>query len=190
MKFLQATCLLYFMLWSVSAEDIPYSGLDSTRRDFTRQSLPGTEPWVDPAPNPVDPTEPRPSAPYPYPEPPVPLPMPISPDLNDVMQLIRQLQFDLSQLKARVHYLENRKESILLGADVKKAEFIECQNFIPKLRSAIQQFIKLKQEPTASDRQLTQKFFIELLELRILSSIPHFHLKMKGSLSSEIFCSR
>lgn len=178
------------IIWNTSVVLLITILIGSEIRAFSGTSLPGTEPWVDPAPVPFDPTEPRypkPPTPNPYPEPPLPSPLPIN-SFKDLYELIAQLREEVRHLDTRIQILEGNIYNTRTKEYLRYSDSKSCQTFISLVKTAIRKLIKVKNNPKLADRKLNSEFLLELFRANLLTHIPPFHSQLKGSLSQNLYC--
>ena len=146
--------------------------------------------WVDPAPNPTDPTDPRdprPPSPLPYPEPPLPIPIPVSPNVQELIDIIKGLEIEIQSLRIRILELEARLKTKPLA---KNKETDDCNNFIQQLREAIIKLAKIDKAPELYSKNIDRLFLSRLFRSGLLESIPPYHNQIKGSLETKLYCER
>lgn len=146
--------------------------------------------WVDPAPVPTDPTDPRgptPPLPLPYPEPPHPLPIPSTPSVTELLQIIKDLEQEIKTLRLKIQTLETRLHQTHSN---KKKPVNNCEIFLQKLSKAIMKQAQIDNSPEILSKKIDRVFLSKLFRSGLLDYIPTFHKEIKGSLDTKLYCEK
>ena len=147
-----------------------------------------TKPWVDPAPTPTDPTDPRdprPPSPVPYPDPRPPSPIPVTPDVRELIDIIKSLRSEIQFLRMKILDLETKLEA---KTQIKENHRHECTEYSQQLRKAIIKLIKIDKDPELSSRNVDRLLLSRLFRAGLIEYIPPYHGVITGNLETEIYC--
>ncbi|MEE2924036.1 MAG: hypothetical protein VX619_04575 [bacterium] len=146
--------------------------------------------WIDPAPIPVDPTDPRdprPPLPLPYPEPPIPSPIPISPNVHELIDIIKGLKIEIQSLRHKIVELEARLNE---KSSHKNKNIEPCNAYLQQLETAIIKLAKSDKTTDILSKNIDRIFLSKLFQSGLLESIPPYHNQIKGSLETNLSCQK